>query len=235
MKRFWTETAIAEDADGFTILLDGKPMRLPGGETLRLAHRPLAEAIAAEWMSPSPEAELQPQLLPLTQLAATAAFRIAEKREETATAIAAYGRSDLLCYRATDPAELVRQQQQAWQPWLDWAAQRHDAMLRVTSGIGFVEQSPQSLASLAHAVAQHDIHGLTALGVLVPAFGSLVLGLALMEGALGAEEAFRLSALDELFQEERWGLDHEAEARRARTAAEVSQAALYFTLTRGKT
>lgn len=232
MKRFWTETALAEEAGGYAVLLDGKPMRLPGGPALRLDHPALAAAIAAEWDSVPPGAELQAALLPLTQLAATAQLRIPAARHETAMAIAAYGRSDLLCYRATEPEDLVLRQQALWQPWLDWAVLRYDAMLQVTAGIGFVDQPPSSLAALARAVVGHDDHGLAALGVLVPLLGSLVLGLAVTGGALTGAEAHALSVLDEVFQEERWGLDPDAAAGRARKAAEAEDAARYFQLTR---
>lgn len=232
MKRFWAQADIQAGEDGFTIRLDDRPMRLPGGQTLRIDHRPLAEAIAAEWGAGAVGADISPQHLPLTQLAATAYFRIAPAPADTVAAIAAYARSDLLCYRAGEPAELARRQQEAWQPWLDWVAHRYDAMLTVTSGIGFVEQSPYALAALARAVAAHDIHGLATLGILVPVFGSLVLGLAVTEGALAADDAFRISVLDEVFQEEHWGHDHDAAAHRARSAEEIEMAARYFRLTR---
>jgi chaperone required for assembly of F1-ATPase len=235
MKRFWEKAEVsAPQADGgFTVLLDGKPVRLPTGETLCLDHRPLAMAIAAEWDATAVDAEVMPSLLPLTQLAATARYRIAPAPADTAAAIAAYGRSDLLCYRAEEPAELIRRQQEAWQPWLDWAARRYDAMLVVTRGISFVDQPPQALAALARAVATHDVHGLAALGVMVPIMGSLVLGLAVTQGMLAADDAFRLASLDEVFQEEHWGQDPDAAADRARSGQEVTMAARYVELTRG--
>lgn len=232
MKRFWTETGFAPTAAGHVILLDGKPMRLPGGEELHVAGSALAEAIAAEWRGMAMQAEVAPAMLPLTQLAATAALRIPPKRAETVAAIAAYGESDLLCYRAAEPGELAGRQQRLWQPWLDWAARRHDALLQVTDGIGFIAQPGPSLAALTAAVAAQDEAGLAALGVLVPLFGSLVLGLAVIEGALAAGEAYALSVLDELYQAERWGEDAEATARRAQKAAEAEAAARYLALAR---
>jgi chaperone required for assembly of F1-ATPase len=236
MKRFWEQADIerdsGEDSGGFIIRLDGKPMRLPSGETLVIGERPLAEAIAAEWRGPAMGAEIRPSLLPLTQLAATARFRIGPDPAATAASIAAYARSDLLCYRAEEPPDLVHRQQAAWQPWLDRAAQRYDAVLAVTRGITAIDQSPQALAALARAVAAQDAHGLAGLGVMVPILGSLVLGLAVVERALDAGEAFRLSTLDEVFQEEHWGVDEDAVAQRARAAQEVRMAARYVLLTR---
>ena len=233
MKRFWERAEIEEDGGGFVIRLDGKPMRLPGGETLLIDQRPLAEAIAAEWRSPPIGRDVTPNLLPLTQLAATARFRIAAAPAETAASVAAYARSDLLCYRAEEPPDLARRQHAAWQPWLDWAAQRYGAMLVVTRGIGLVDQTPRALAGLASAVAEQDAHSLAGLGVMVPIMGSLVLGLAVAESMLEADEAYRLSVLDEVFQEEHWGRDQDAVAQRDLAAQEVRMAARYIRLTRG--
>jgi chaperone required for assembly of F1-ATPase len=234
VKRFWDRAALAEADGAFSVQLDGRPMRLPAGGVLRLDHRPLAQAIVVEWddIGGAKGAEINPTLLPLTQLAATAQFRIAPAPTETATAIAAYGRSDLLCYRADSSPELLERQNAAWQPWLDWAAARYGAALHVTRGIGFVDQSPRALAALASAVAAQDIHVLAALGVMVPVLGSLVLGLAIVEGDLADTEAFRLSCLDELYQEERWGRDADAASKRGWAGQDVSAAARYLRLTR---
>ncbi|TQF76792.1 chaperone, ATP12, partial [Elioraea sp. Yellowstone] len=71
---------------------------------------------------------------------------------------------------------------------------------------------------------------LAALGVAVPALGSLVLGLALAERRIGPEEAHALATLDEAFQAEEWGQDAEAAARLAAIAADVRLAARILAL-----
>ena len=48
--------------------------------------------------------------------------------------IAAYGETDLLCYRAERPAELAQRQAAAWDPLLDWVAERHGARARGSKG-----------------------------------------------------------------------------------------------------
>jgi chaperone required for assembly of F1-ATPase len=116
---------------------------------------------------------------------------------------------------------------------LEWAALALDAPLSITQGLMPVAQAPASLAALEAAVARHDAAGLAALGVAVPALGSLVLGLALSLGRLDADEAHRLAILDELYQEEFWGSDDEAQARRADRLKEVQLAARFMALTGG--
>jgi chaperone required for assembly of F1-ATPase len=145
--------------------------------------------------------------------------------------LAKYGETDLLCYRAEDPA-LAALQAQAWQPVLDWVAARHGAALRVTTGVMPLAQPAAGLAALRAAVAAHGVEELAALGVAVPALGSLVLALALSDGAVSAARAHALSVLDETFQEQRWGVDPEALARRARAAADVALAERFLALVR---
>ncbi|MBN8900511.1 MAG: chaperone, ATP12 [Rhodospirillales bacterium] len=235
MKRFWEEVTIERDEAGHAILLDGRPMHLPnGGEVLRIGPAPLAEAVAAEWRAAggAKGGEMSFGDTPLTRLAGTAQARIAPDPAPTADAIARYCETDLLCYRAEHPPELTARQAREWQPWLDWAALTYDAPLRVTAGIAHVRQHRDSIAALRRVVGGLDVHALAGLGIAVPALGSLVLGLALLEGRIDAEGAHRLGALDELFQEEQWGADYEAVHRRAGIAADVTLAARYMALTR---
>jgi chaperone required for assembly of F1-ATPase len=231
MKRFWDEARAVPAGEGFTVALDGRPVRLPGGRPLGVAAPALAEALAAEWQvaGGAKGGALSWADVPLTRLVGTAAERIAPAPEATVAALAKYGETDLLCYRAEDP-DLALRQAAEWQPWLDWAARALDAPLRATSGLMPVTQPPAALAALHAAVAREAPLALAALGVLVPALGSLVLALAVRTDALEAAEAHRLALLDELFQEERWGLDAEAAARRARVAGEVALAARLLAL-----
>jgi chaperone required for assembly of F1-ATPase len=233
--RFW-DYAVAEPVEGgHVILLDGKPMHLPGGATLRVAHAPLARAMATEWQlaGGGKGGEMTFADTPLSRLAGTAQERIAVDPWPTVDAIARYGESDLLCYRAEAPQALVQRQADAWQPWLDWVEQRHGAGLRVTTGIAPVRQHRASIAILRAAVGRLDPWALAALGIAVPALGSLVLGLALAEQCLDPDAAHALGALDELFQAEQWGEDAAAAARRQAIADDIALAARMIALTRG--
>jgi chaperone required for assembly of F1-ATPase len=234
VKRFW-DTARAEPGDeGFVVLLDGRPMHLPGGAALHVRAEPLAHAIAAEWQAAGGDkgGEMSFADTPLTRLAGTAQQRIAVDQALTVDAIARYGETDLLCYRAEAPDGLVQRQARAWQPWLDWAALTYDAPLRIGSGITHVKQHRDSIGALRLAVAALDTEALAGLGIAVPALGSLVLGLALADGRLDAAEAHALGALDELFQAEQWGEDAEAAARRHAIARDIALAARFIALTR---
>ena len=234
MKRFWDNASIEPVGTGFRILLDGRPMHLPGGAVLRIEAEPLALAVAAEWQAAGGHkgGEMSFADTPLTRLAGTAQEWIAPDPDPTVDAIARYAESDLLCYRAEAPKELVARQMQEWQPWLDWAALVYDAPLRVSSGIAFVKQHHDSVTALRRAVAALDTAALAALGIAVPALGSLVLGLGMAAGKLDSATAHELGALDELFQAAAWGDDPEAVTRRAAVAADIELAGRFLQLTR---
>ena len=207
MKRFYKETAIDAGDGGFRVLLDGRPMRTPAKSVLVVPTEPLAGAIAGEWRAVPEKAEINATHLPLTRLAATGLDRVTGRRAQVIDDTAKYGGSDLLCYRASDPASLVQRQDTHWQPLLEWARERYGAELAVVSSMTFVTQPHASLAALRRAVATHGDLALSALYNLTQISGSLVIALAVSDGRLSASDAFDAAQLDELFQIERWGED----------------------------
>jgi chaperone required for assembly of F1-ATPase len=235
MKRFWSTATAARLGDGYQVLLDGRPVRLPGGAPLALPTALLAAAVAEEWQlaGGQPGGAMGWDMVPLTRLVGTAQERVAPDLAAVADALATYGESDLLCYRADRPEELARRQERAWQPWLDWAADRYGARLAPTVGIVHRPQDPAALAALRRALGERDALALAALGVAVPALGSLVLGLALADGALDAGMAHALAMLDETFQAEQWGEDAEATQRREQVGADLAVAGRLLRLARG--
>src|SRR5580658_10832954 len=117
VKRFWEQATVEPVDGGYGILLDGKPMRLPGGATLRLDHPSLAHAVAEEWQlaGGGKGGNMSFADTPLTRLAGTAQVRIGADPWPVVDGIARYGESDLLCYRAEAPEALARRQEAAWQ------------------------------------------------------------------------------------------------------------------------
>jgi chaperone required for assembly of F1-ATPase len=235
VKRFWdTVTLTLDDVGEHRVLLDGKPINLPNGGVLRVGPPALAEAIAEEWRlaGGGKGGDMSFADTPLTRVAGTARERIAPDPAPTEDAIARYGETDLLCYRAEIPRALADQQARHWQPWLDWAALTFDAPLRVTTGVVPVRQHKDSINALRRKVGGYDPYVLAGLGIAVPALGSLVLGLALAEARLDAAEAHALGALEELFQVEQWGEDEEAAKRRENVAADIALAERFIRLAR---
>ena len=213
MKRFYKTVSVEAVPGGFEVRLDGRPIRSPAKAPLVFAGEPLARGVAAEWEAQGDA--IEPRTMPLMQLASTAVDLVGKGRAAIVDGVAAYAETDLLCYRAEHPQALVERQAQSWQPLLDWATLRYDAPLHVNVGLMPKPQPPEALRALRRAVEAFDDWTLSALQTATGACGSVIVALALIEGRVGAEEAFAVSQLDETFQIEAWGEDPEAARRRA--------------------
>jgi chaperone required for assembly of F1-ATPase len=210
MKRFYKAARAA--AFG-AIEIDGKPAKTPGRQPLVLPNQKLAEAVAEEWNTQSEEIDLR--TMPLTGLANAAIDRIAPDEEVFARGLAIYGESDLLCYRAESPPLLVERQAKAWDPILQWARRHYDVDFEVASGIMHRHQPQATVDRLGHAVHIRSAFELAGLSPLVTISGSLVVALALAEGAIDVDTAWKAATVDEKWQTDHWGEDDEA----ARTLA----------------
>ncbi|WP_267395037.1 MULTISPECIES: ATP12 family protein [unclassified Sphingomonas] len=212
MKRFWTDVGIDEAR---VVTLNGRPVRTPGRVPLALPTAALAEAVAAEWRA-VPET-IDPRRMPLTGLANAAIDRIGPDPASFAAGLARYGESDLLCYRADGPDDLVARQAATWDPPLAWARARYDVHLELATGIIHRAQPAATIRRLGDAVAALDAFTLAGLSPLVTISGSLILGLALVERAMEPADIWAAANLDEDWQAERWGHDPlAADAREAR-------------------
>ncbi|MBD1204591.1 MAG: ATPase [Rhodobacteraceae bacterium] len=209
-KRFW-QAAQAEPCEGgFTVRLDGRGVKTPAKAPLVVPTLAMAQAIAAEWEAQ--QGAVRPETMPVTRAANSALDKVVPQRAEVVALLAAYGGSDLLCYRAAGPEALAERQAAGWDPLLDWAAESFGARLAVTRGVMPVAQDPAGLARLEAEVAGLSVFRLAGFHDLVAISGSLVLALAVIRGRLGAEEAWHLSRIDEAWQVEQWGEDEEAAA-----------------------
>jgi chaperone required for assembly of F1-ATPase len=231
-RRFYADAASGPLEDGgHGVFLDGRLVRTPSQGPLRVPTAPLAEAIAGEWQAQG-EA-LDPQTMPLTQLANTALERVAgTARADLLAELIRYVDADVLCYHADRPADLAARQARDWQPVLDWAGETLSVPLVVTRGVMPLRQPPQTADALRAALAALDDWALTAAQCVAGAAGSLVLALALTHGRLDGAAVFDLSRLDESFQMEQWGADREALAVREAVRRDILAAETLWRLTR---
>ena len=208
-KRFWTKVDVAQVEDEFTVHLDGRGVKTPAKSPLNVPTKALADAIAAEWQAQ--EGVVNPNLMPFTRSANAAIDKVRIQHGEVADMLAAYGDADLLCYRAIAPVELVARQTSEWDPILDWASAVLNATLETRSGVMHVPQSGTPLLGLSaktHALTNFE---LAAFHDLVSLSGSLILGFAATKDYAPIEELWTKSRLDEIWQEELWGSDDEAQ------------------------
>jgi chaperone required for assembly of F1-ATPase len=210
-KRFYKTVEVGPTDGGFLVLLDGRNVRTPKGEKLILPTQALADLVSEEWAAQTDVIEMGH--MHATRLAHTAYEAIPPARDETADTIAQYAGSDLLCYYAEAPSALVERQTARWEPILARAEQELTLAFVRASGILHRDQPAQTLAKIKAMALELDDFGLAGLAFGTSLFGSAVLAFALQRGWLEGEQALELSRLDEIFQEEAWGIDEEAAER----------------------
>lgn len=226
-KRFWKTATTALRDDGYGVLLDERAVNTPNKTPLIVPTLVMAEAIAGEWDAQS--AKIDPLTMPVTRGANSAIDKVLPQQAEVVSLLAEYGGTDLLCYRAAGPSELIAIQAAKWDPVLDWAATEFGSRLNVGEGVMHIAQDPGLLANLHAEVASFDNFALAGVHDLIGISGSLILALGVTRGALPAEDAWMLSRVDEHWQAEQWGDDEEASAHEAlKRAAFMDAARFYF-------
>ncbi len=213
-KRFYTEVQVAPAPGGFGLVLDGKSARTKAGHALVVAHEPLAQVLAAEWAAQA--AQIDPQTMPLTRLVHSAIDHVAQAMDAVAADALRYGASDLVCYRAEAPDALVARENELWNPVLAHAERAYGAKMRLAQGVVAIEQPPEALAGLRARVERiGQPIALAALHVLTTLSGSLLIALAVADGAMTPEAGFAAGELGLDYTAQVWGQDAEARAFRA--------------------
>jgi chaperone required for assembly of F1-ATPase len=217
-KRFFAKAHVEPRDGGFALLLDGRVARTPARRALSLPSEATALALAEEWNGLG--TVIDPRLMPLTRLVNAAIDGVALQMAETLAEVSRYLRSDLLVYRAGDPQALVEAQSDAWDRVLAWCRDMYGARFVLAEGVVFVAQPPATLFAMEQGLAAAVGEGprapfrLAALNVMTVLTGSALLALAVLRGFLSAEAGWSAAHVDETFQEQRWGADAEALARR---------------------
>ncbi|MEP7221436.1 MAG: ATP12 family protein [Novosphingobium sp.] len=228
MKRFYKHVDVAESDGRFQVLLDNRPVRTVGGKLQQVPTRALAESLAAEWAAQG--VDITPATLVLRDMADYAIDAVAPDPAAAVLALLPYGETDTLCYRAEPDEALHERQLAVWEPLLHRAEQRWDVAFERVSGIIHRPQPTATLARLRAVLTARDAFTLAALRSLAGLSASLVIGLLALEPGQDGEALWNAANLEEDWQVELWGKDHEAEVLRARRYSDFTAAMRFAAL-----
>jgi chaperone required for assembly of F1-ATPase len=215
MKRFYRDVAVEQAAEGWRVMLDGRPIKTVGGRPQAVPSRKLAQALAAEW-------EIQGETIDarafiLRDLADYAIEVVAADPSATVRELLPYAETDTLCYRGDEGEALHERQCAVWEPILEAAETRLGVRFERVCGIVHRAQPEASLARLAAEIERLDPFALAALRTLADPH-------ALWDAA----------NLEEDWQAELWGKDAEALARRDLRFAAFTAAMRFAELARAE-
>lgn len=218
MKRFWKEVSVEQRDGGWQVLLDGRAVRTQGRQAQLLPTRAAADLVAAEFAAQGEKVD--PKSFIHRDLADFAIDIVRADRAGHIAKLLSYAETDTLCYRV-DPGEaLWRRQQDVWEPLVKACEAANGIRLERISGIIHRPQPAESLAALRARLERECDFTLAALVTLAAIAASLVVPLAALEEGADVNALFAAANLEEDWQAELWGWDHEAEkARKARLEA----------------
>jgi chaperone required for assembly of F1-ATPase len=144
-----------------------------------------------------------------------------------------YLNTDLICYRADNPEELVKRQDDIWQPWVEWFDDKYKAKLQTTSGLAALKQDDKIHEALAQHIREMDDDRFTILQMLTPASGSIILAVAFVEGDAGEDDILNSAFLEEnykydLYNEDLHGGDPLTEKKKKALKADLLAAKAYL-------
>ncbi|KXF77821.1 ATPase [Paramesorhizobium deserti] len=230
-KKFYETVTVAEGESGYSVHLDGKPVRTPGRRALILPTAAAAQIVADEFADQKDV--IDPARMPATRLANTAIDGVAEEPQAVAEDLLRFAASDMLFYRAEGPEALVRRQTDRWDPLIDWASSALGAHFILAEGVMHVAQPREAIAAFGvHISAIREPVALAALHTMTTLTGSAILALAIAKGEISVKEGWKLAHLDEDWTIEHWGEDAEAKALRDHREEEMMAAAAMFAATR---
>lgn len=214
-KKFYDAVTISDDdGNGFCVLLDGRAVKTPAKNTLKLPEKGVAEKVAAEWLAQSER--IDPAKMPMTRMANTAIDGVRQNPDAVFDEIVRFSGTDLLFYRAQAPQKLIDLQTKHWDCVLNWASNHLGAQFRLTEGVMHIEQPQTSIEAFAEALARYrSPFQLTGLHSATTIMGSALLALAFAEGEISLDDAWQAAHVDEDWNISQWGEDHEAKERRA--------------------
>jgi chaperone required for assembly of F1-ATPase len=212
-KRFYKTVDTAETPEGYVVHLDGKPVLTPARAVMRLPTAAAAKLVADEFAAQGET--IDPMTMPVMRLVNTAIDGVAADTQAVLEDILRFASSDLVCYRAGSPDELVTRQNAAWDPVIDWVRQKLGARLFLAEGVMHVEQPREAIGAIGiHLKLRDEPLRLAAIHVMTSLTGSALLALAVDSRAMDAEAAWSAAHVDEDWNISQWGEDAEAAARR---------------------
>ncbi len=229
MKRFYKTVTTRAEKGGVSILLDGKQVKTPARNILLLKNQALADIAMQEWAAQ--KETIVPDSMPLTQIASTKIDRIAAERPVMTKMVLEYLDTDLVCYRAAHPPQLVERQGAIWDPWLTWFEQEFGVMLLTTNALVALKQPAAAHIAVKKYVTALDDDRFTILQMVTAMAGSIVLAIGFLEGTQ-ADMLMNSMRVDEnykaeLYNEEKYGPDP-AQEKKDRAALRDLQAAEKF-------
>ncbi len=227
MKKFWEKVSIKKiSSDSFCVMLDKRILKTPLKRDLVLPNLNLAQEIVKEWDQDSKKINTESMIF--YGLMSTSLDKIIDNKNLYINDILDYIDTDLICYRAENPKELVELQKNKWDPIILLIEKYIRTKVHVFEGVLPKKQHSTVHDRLNNLINQFDIFEISVLHRITNITGSIFLSLCVLKKDISKNEVFELSLLDELWQAENWGFDKETSRKRKEISIELNKSIFFL-------
>ena len=231
MKKFWKIVQVKKKLkNSFEILLDKRILKTPMQKDLIFSNYKIAKETALEW--DIDEKEINTENMVFYGLISTAIDKINNDKVSYIENVLGFINTDLICYRADGPNELVDLQNSSWNPIISFIKKYIDVELKFFIGVMPSKQSLEIFNRLKTLINSFSDIEISALHRMTNLTGSIFISICILKGDVFKNEAFELSFLDELYQAKNWGIEQESLDKRDKIAKELNRIISFVELIR---
>ncbi|ALE03706.1 ATP12 family chaperone protein [Bartonella ancashensis] len=223
IKRFYEKVTIVHEEEGFSILLDERPIKTPAQRHCFVPTEALAGLVAQEFKKQ--EEVIDPAGMPVLRLVNTVIDGVVDNMQIIFEDILRFVACDMIFYRAQTPKALLELQHKHWDFLLNWAEERLGAHFNIAEGIMHVEQPWEAIQAVSNYLRKVESpYILAGIHTITTLTGSALIAFAILEKKIDSNYAWLIANLDEDWTMEQWGKDEEAMKRRAHKKDEFDAA-----------
>ena len=231
MKKFWKIVQVKKKLkNSFEILLDKRILKTPMQKDLIFSNYKIAKETALEW--DIDEKEINTENMVFYGLISTAIDKISNDKVSYIDNVLGFINTDLICYRADKPNELIDLQNSSWNPIISFIKKYIDVELKFFIGVMPSKQSLEIFNRLKTLINSFSDIEISALHRMTNLTGSIFISICILKGDVLKNEAFELSFLDELYQAKNWGVEQESLDKRDKIAKELNRIISFVELIR---
>jgi chaperone required for assembly of F1-ATPase len=222
MKKFWKTVEVSElTTDSYQILLDKKILKTPMQNDLTFPNYRISYETSLEWDINSNE--LDTDKMVFFGIFSTAIDRIVNERVLYINEIMKFVDTDMICYKAEKPNELVELQNKHWNPILLIIKRYIGLEIEFFRGVMPRNQNKQIHNKIKKLINKFSNLELSILYRLTNITGSIFISLCIIKGDIIKKHICQLCFLDELWQAENWGVEEEAAKKRDEVSKELKK------------
>ena len=206
MKKNWSDTLIVNEKKFFNLYLDKKLLKSIEKNKFDFTNEKLAKILKEEIDQQG--LEINFKKLFYFNLFSIAIDKIKNNKVTYINEICEYAFTDLICYRAEKPDELVQLQNDLWNPVLR-KLYKVDLKFKIVSGIMPVEQPINSINILKNRLRKLNELEISCLFELTKVTGSILLAYSMICNFFDKKYIYDCSFLDDIWQSKKWGMINE--------------------------